>query len=79
MDAQLFGKISLTMTDGNNNKVSENLGYTQANVINDSVASAAINTFARGVNSLTQNTYSASTVTYEVDLDSAWVPEQSGY
>ena len=67
-----WGKISYNATDSSGDKFSENVGYTEANVTTDSVASAAILTFTRGLNGLTPATYESTKITYEVELDNAW-------
>lgn len=66
------GKISYKAMDSNDNDFSENVGYTTANVTTDSVASAAILTFTRGLNALTNSTYDSTKITYEIPLDHAW-------
>ena len=67
-----WGKISYKAFDSSNNDYNENVGYTTANVTTDSVASAAILNFTRGLNNLTNGTYDSTKITYEVALDHAW-------
>lgn len=69
------GKISYKATDSSNNEFTENVGYTTANVTTDSVASAAILTFTRGLNALTVSVYDSTKITYEIPLDFAWEGE----
>lgn len=66
------GKISYDAQDPAGNNFTENVGYTTANVTTDSVASAAILNFTRGLNALTPSTYQDTTITYEIALDHAW-------
>ena len=69
------GKISYKATDSEDNDFTENVGYTNVNVTTDSVASAAILTFTRGLNALTTSTYDSTKITYEIPLDHAWEEE----
>lgn len=66
------GKISYKAKSSTNEDFTENVGYTTANVTTDSVASAAILTFTRGLNALTNSTYDSTKITYDIPLDFAW-------
>lgn len=67
-----WGKISYRAKSPENEDFTENVGYTTVNVTTDSVASAAILTFTRGLNALTNSVYDSTKITYEVELDHAW-------
>lgn len=66
-----FGKITVYASDPNANNFTENVGYTTANVTNDSIAASAIKTFGQALIGLvTSNSYQKTVVTYEVEVDS---------
>lgn len=67
----VVGKITSNSRDPENNKHSEILGYTHSNLFAAGGASvvAVIKAFSQGVNSLTQNTYETTVVTYDIELD----------
>ena len=65
----LTGKVSSLATDIEGTKVTEQLGYTHADVFNDATANTTLRNFVQGITGLTTNTYVSATVTYEVDLD----------
>lgn len=62
-------KVSSLAIASNGDKISETLGYTEANVFNDETARGTIKYFVQSVTALTTNTFSKALVTYEVDLD----------
>lgn len=63
------GKVSSLATDVTGAKVTEQLGYTDADVFTDATANTTLRNFVQGITGLTTNTYVSATVTYEVDLD----------
>lgn len=69
--ADVTGKITLYSNSTESTKVTENLGYTHANVFETGGASIAqqLKNFSQLVNALTTNTYDKTQLTYEVNLD----------
>lgn len=62
-------KISSVATDNEGTKVTEQLGYTTADVFDNAEARTTIKTFVQSVTALTTNTFVKAAVNYEIDLD----------
>lgn len=62
-------KISSVATDSEGTKVTEQLGYTSADVFDNSEARTTIKNFVQSVTALTTNTFVKAAVNYEIDLD----------
>lgn len=74
----VLGKITLNARDTTGSPFSENLGYTDINVLNPSTAdtlAAVLQSFPENIAALTTGTYIKGTVTYEVDLSQLEVGE----
>ena len=65
------GKIVLNSVSPTTSKVTENLGYTHANlfVTGGSSYATLIKRYGQRVNFLTTNTYDRTVINYEVELD----------
>lgn len=69
----VYGNIKINMLY-NDSKTSENIGYTNANLLSNDAEqvkrdATAIDTFARGVAGLTKQTYFDSNVEYSVSIN----------
>lgn len=66
------GKLSISMRDTGGEKVEENLGYVNVNLLDSTTPTetgAAVRTFAVQVANLTTNSYVSGQVEYTVDLE----------